>query len=182
MQARKMMMNLLKEAVLKKRALGEELGKFFKIICGEKEEGKAKMSVEEKINITYIHFFLIANQTTPRILAATVKLISEKLRVMRERATSLLGSHLVLRKPDNDIQVGDYTIPACWTFIKGYAAHGHFHHNLCRFRSYFVLSPNESYNSIHFSMQSKSSLNLYGLQVVNEGRDQAIYAYVFICV
>ncbi|CAG7861609.1 unnamed protein product, partial [Brassica rapa] len=31
----------------------------------------------------------------------------------------LLGSHLVLRKPDNDIQVGDYTIPACWTFIKG---------------------------------------------------------------
>ncbi|KAH0909916.1 hypothetical protein HID58_033237 [Brassica napus] len=208
MKARKMMMNLLKEAVLKKRALGEELGKFFKIICGEKEEGKAKMSVEEKINITYIHFFLIANQTTPRILAATVKLISEKLRVMRERArcvlnmgrlqihdfhpfieylpfcffltASLLGSHLVLRKPDNDIQVGDYTIPACWTFIKGYAAHGHFHHNLCRFRSYIVLSPNESYNSIHFSMQSKSSLNLYGLQVVNEGRDQAIYAYVFI--
>ncbi|CAG7861608.1 unnamed protein product [Brassica rapa] len=80
------MMNLLKEAVLKKRALGEELGKFFKIICGEKEEGKAKMSVEETINITYVHFFLIANQTTPRILAATVKLISEKLRVMRERA------------------------------------------------------------------------------------------------
>uniref|UniRef100_M4EGN4 Uncharacterized protein n=1 Tax=Brassica campestris TaxID=3711 RepID=M4EGN4_BRACM len=89
MQARKMMMNLLKEAVLKKRALGEELGKFFKIICGEKEEGKAKMSVEEKINITYIHFFLIANQTTPRILAATVKLISEKLRVMREHARIL---------------------------------------------------------------------------------------------
>ncbi|CAN6857773.1 unnamed protein product [Brassica oleracea] len=43
------------------------------------------MSVSRMRSITYIHFFLlIANETTPQILAATVKLISEKLTVMRE--------------------------------------------------------------------------------------------------
>lgn len=82
-QARKRMMNLLKEVVLKKRASGEEFGEFFKIIFGENERGKEKMSVENAINYIYT-FFLIANETTPRILAATVKLISEKPRVMQE--------------------------------------------------------------------------------------------------
>ncbi|CAA0395343.1 unnamed protein product [Arabidopsis thaliana] len=35
MKARKRMMKLIKETVLKKRASGEELGEFFKIIFGE---------------------------------------------------------------------------------------------------------------------------------------------------
>ncbi|KAL0793661.1 hypothetical protein Bca101_065038 [Brassica carinata] len=152
MTARKRMMNLLKEVVLKKRASGEEFGEFFKIIFGEKEGGKEKMSVEDAIDYIYT-FFLIANETTPRILAATVKLISEKPTVMRElqreharilgdRADkdagltwedykSMTFTHMVineslritttvpvvLRKPDHDIQVGDYTIPAGWTFM-----------------------------------------------------------------
>ncbi|KAL0693588.1 hypothetical protein Bca4012_060768 [Brassica carinata] len=151
-KARKRMMNLLKEVVLKKRASGEEFGEFFKIIFGEKEGGKEKMSVEDAIDYIYT-FFLIANETTPRILAATVKLISEKPTVMRElqreharilgdRADkdagltwedykSMTFTHMVineslritttvpvvLRKPDHDIQVGDYTIPAGWTFM-----------------------------------------------------------------
>ncbi|CDY53775.1 BnaC03g73120D [Brassica napus] len=45
MKARKRMMNLLKEVVLKKRASGEEFGEFFKIIFGENERGKEKMSL-----------------------------------------------------------------------------------------------------------------------------------------
>ncbi|KAF2537487.1 hypothetical protein F2Q68_00019936 [Brassica cretica] len=69
MQARKRMMSLLKEAVLKKRALGEEFGEFFKIICGE---GRRKSKDERVIN--------------------------ESLRI-----TTTVP--LVLKKPDNDIQV-----------------------------------------------------------------------------
>ncbi|XP_024005625.1 cytochrome P450 708A2 [Eutrema salsugineum] len=79
MKARKRMMKLLKEAVLKKITSGEELGEFFKIIYGEKDT----MSVDKAIEYIYT-FFLIANETTPRILAATVKLISKNPKVMEE--------------------------------------------------------------------------------------------------
>ncbi|WZZ41463.1 hypothetical protein YC2023_037722 [Brassica napus] len=172
MKARKRMMNLLKEVVLKKRASGEEFGEFFKIIFGENERGKEKMSVENAINYIYT-FFLIANETTPRILAATVKLISEKPRVMqelqREHARivgdrsekdaaltwedykSMTFTHMVineslritttvpvvLRKPDHDIQVGDYTIPAGWTFM-GYP---NVHFNPEKYEDPFVFNP-----------------------------------------
>lgn len=216
-QARKRMMNLLKEVVLKKRASGEEFGEFFKIIFGENERGKEKMSVENAINYIYT-FFLIANETTPRILAATVKLISEKPRVMQElqreharivgdrsekdaaltwedyksmtfthiygqylqtsciyqrhctnhiyRISTILLHHVltylssshkhgvmfqvineslritttvpvVLRKPDHDIQVGDYTIPAGWTFM-GYP---NVHFNPEKYEDPFVFNP-----------------------------------------
>ncbi|CAN6817219.1 hypothetical protein Bca4012_003310 [Brassica carinata] len=172
MKARKRMMNLLKEVVLKKRASGEEFGEFFKIIFGENERGKEKMSVENAINYIYT-FFLIANETTPRILAATVKLISEKPRIMqelqREHARivgdrsekdaaltwedykSMTSTHMVineslritttvpvvLRKPDHDIQVGDYTIPAGWTFM-GYP---NVHFNPEKYEDPFVFNP-----------------------------------------
>lgn len=77
------MKKLLKEEVLKKREAGEEFGEFFKIIFGEKEEEKETMSMENVIEYIYT-FFVIANETTPRILAATVKLISENPKVMQE--------------------------------------------------------------------------------------------------
>ncbi|CAE6194604.1 unnamed protein product [Arabidopsis arenosa] len=83
MKARKRMMKLIKEMVLKKRASGEEFGEFFKIIFGEMEGGEGKMSVENAIEYIYT-FFLIANETTPGILAATVKLISDHPKVMEE--------------------------------------------------------------------------------------------------
>ncbi|EOA18288.1 hypothetical protein CARUB_v10006787mg [Capsella rubella] len=83
MKARKRMMKLIKEMVLKKRASGEEFGEFFKIIFGEMEGGAEKMSVENAIEYIYT-FFLIANETTPGNLAATVKLISDHPKVMQE--------------------------------------------------------------------------------------------------
>lgn len=56
MQARKRMMSLLKEAVLKKRALGEEFGEFFKIICGEGRRKSKDERVEDAINYIYTFF------------------------------------------------------------------------------------------------------------------------------
>ncbi|KAL1220607.1 Cytochrome [Cardamine amara subsp. amara] len=82
-KARKRMMKLIKETVLKKRASGEEFGEFFKIIFGEMEGKAESMSVENAIEYIYT-FFLIANETTPGILAAIVKLISEHPKVMQE--------------------------------------------------------------------------------------------------
>ncbi|KAL0738235.1 hypothetical protein Bca4012_014445 [Brassica carinata] len=147
-KARKRMMSLLKKMILNKRASGEEFGEFFKIIFAEKE----KMSIENAIEYIYT-FFLVANETTPRILAATVKLISENPEVMNELRREHLGIAgdttgkdasltwedykamtftkmiineslritttvpTVLRVPDHDIQAGDYTIPAGWTFM-----------------------------------------------------------------
>ncbi|KAL0890304.1 hypothetical protein Bca101_014287 [Brassica carinata] len=148
LKARKRMMSLLKKMILNKRASGEEFGEFFKIIFAEKE----KMSIENAIEYIYT-FFLVANETTPRILAATVKLISENPEVMNELRREHLGIAgdttgkdasltwedykamtftkmiineslritttvpTVLRVPDHDIQAGDYTIPAGWTFM-----------------------------------------------------------------
>uniref|UniRef100_M4D8I2 Cytochrome P450 n=2 Tax=Brassica campestris TaxID=3711 RepID=M4D8I2_BRACM len=83
LKARNQMMNLLKETVLKKRASGEELGEFFKIIFGETEGGSKKMSIENAIEYIFT-FFVIANETTPGVLAATVKLINDKPRVKQE--------------------------------------------------------------------------------------------------
>lgn len=77
------MMNLLKETVLKKRASGEELGEFFKIIFGETEGGSEKMSIENAIEYIFT-FFVIANETTPGVLAATVKLINDNPKVKQE--------------------------------------------------------------------------------------------------
>ncbi|XP_024005628.1 cytochrome P450 708A2 isoform X2 [Eutrema salsugineum] len=172
MKVRKRMMKLLKDLVLKKRASGEEFGEFFKIIFGEKDGGKETMSVENAIEYIYT-FFLIANETTPRILAATVKLISENPQVMqelqREHAEIVRGmtdkeaglrwedykamtfTHMVineslritttvpvvLRIPDHDIKVGDYTIPAGWTFM-GYAS---VHFNPEKYEDPLVFNP-----------------------------------------
>lgn len=82
-QARKRMMKLLKETVLKKIASGDEFGEFFKIIFGEMKGGKEKMSIENAIEYIYA-FFPVANETTPRIVATIVKLISENPKVMEE--------------------------------------------------------------------------------------------------
>nr|VDC75634.1 unnamed protein product [Brassica rapa] len=82
-QAKKQMINILKETVLKKRASGEELGEFFKTLLGEMEGGEEKISVESAIEFIFI-FFLIANEATPSVLAATVKLISDNPKVMQE--------------------------------------------------------------------------------------------------
>ncbi|CAN8275089.1 unnamed protein product [Cochlearia groenlandica] len=172
MKARGRMMKILKETVSKKRASGEDFGEFFKIIFGEKEGGKEKMSVENTIEYIYT-FFLIANETTPRILAATTKLISENPKVMKElkreharifenrtakdsnltwedyksmtftqmvinetlRITSTVPT--VLRVHDHDTQVGDYTIPAGWTFM-GYA---NVHFNPEKYEDPLVFNP-----------------------------------------
>ncbi|KAF3603265.1 hypothetical protein F2Q69_00034590 [Brassica cretica] len=83
MKAKKQMINILKETVLKKRASGEELGEFFKTLLGEMEGGEEKISVESAIEFIFI-FFLIANEATPSVLAATVKLISDNPKVMQE--------------------------------------------------------------------------------------------------
>ena len=77
------MINILKETVLKKRASGEELGEFFKTLLGEMEGEEEKISVESAIEFIFI-FFLIANEATPSVLAATVKLISDNPKVMQE--------------------------------------------------------------------------------------------------
>ncbi|VVB01075.1 unnamed protein product [Arabis nemorensis] len=95
MKARQRMMKILKETVMKKRASGEEFGEFFKTIFTENEGGKESiMNVEKAVDYIYT-FFLIANETTPRILAATVKLISQNPQVMQElqrEHAGILGS------------------------------------------------------------------------------------------
>lgn len=77
------MMDLIKENVLKKRASGEQFGEFFKIIFGEIEGGSETMSVEEAIEYIFT-LFVLANETTPRVLAATVKLINDNPKVKQE--------------------------------------------------------------------------------------------------
>ncbi|KAL9293308.1 putative cytochrome P450 [Arabidopsis thaliana] len=157
MKARKRMKTLLKEEVLKKREAGEEFGEFSKIIFGEKEGEKETMSMENVIEYIYT-FFVIANETTPRILGATVKFISENPKVMQElqREHAMIFENkseeagltwedyksmtftnmvineslristtvpVILRKPDHDTKVGDYTIPAGWNFMGYPSAH-----------------------------------------------------------
>ena len=77
------MMNLLKETVLKKRASGEQFEEFFKIIFGEIEGGSQTMSIEEAIEYIFT-LFVLANETTPAVLAATVKLINDNPKVKQE--------------------------------------------------------------------------------------------------
>ncbi|ESQ55986.1 hypothetical protein EUTSA_v10027045mg, partial [Eutrema salsugineum] len=131
LKARKLMMSLLKETVMKKRASGEEFGEYI------------------------FTFFVIANETTPGVLAATVKLINDNPKVKQElqreheqifrgktdkgkeaeltwedyksmtftqmvineslRITSTVPT--MLRKIEHEVQVGDYTIPAGWIFM-----------------------------------------------------------------
>ncbi|CAN7072372.1 unnamed protein product [Brassica oleracea var. botrytis] len=83
LKARKQMMNLLKETVLKKRASGEQFEEFFKIIFGEIEGGSQTMSIEEAIEYIFT-LFVLANETTPAVLAATVKLINDNPKVKQE--------------------------------------------------------------------------------------------------
>ncbi|KFK41010.1 hypothetical protein AALP_AA2G073600 [Arabis alpina] len=171
-KARKKMMKLLKETVMKKKASGEEFGEFFNIIFKEMEGGKERMSVENAIEYIYT-FFLIANETTPRILATIVKLVSENPKVMHElhkEHAGILGfktekgagltwedyksmtfTQMVIneslritttvptvhRIPEHDIKVGDYTIPAGWTFM-GYPS---VHYNPEKYDDPFVFSP-----------------------------------------
>ncbi|XP_010466591.1 PREDICTED: cytochrome P450 708A2-like [Camelina sativa] len=172
MKARKTMKKLLKEEVLKKRASGEEFGEFFKIIFGENDRGKEIMNMDNVIEYIYT-FFLIANETTPRILAVTIKLISENLEVMQElqrEHARIVGDKsakqsgltwedyksmtftnmvineslristtvpVILRKPDHDIKVGDYTIPAGWNFM-GYPS---VHFNPEKYEDPLVFNP-----------------------------------------
>lgn len=78
------MMKVLKETILKKRASGEELGEVFKIIFGKMDAGGAEtMSIEKAIEYIFT-LFLLANETTPGVLAATIKLISDNPKVMQE--------------------------------------------------------------------------------------------------
>lgn len=69
--------------MLKKRASGEEFGEFFKIIFEEIEGREETMSVEKVIEYIFT-FFLVANETTPGVLVATIKLISDNPKVMQE--------------------------------------------------------------------------------------------------
>ncbi|KAF3530466.1 hypothetical protein DY000_02039145, partial [Brassica cretica] len=83
LKARKQMMNLLKETVLKKRASGEQFEEFFKIIFEEIEGGSQTMSIEEAIEYIFT-LFVLANETTPAVLVATVKLINDNPKVKQE--------------------------------------------------------------------------------------------------
>ncbi|ESQ55994.1 hypothetical protein EUTSA_v10027015mg, partial [Eutrema salsugineum] len=112
MKAKKKMMKLLKDTVLKKRASGEEFGEFFKIIFGEKEGGEETMSVENAMEV----------------LAATVKLISNHPKVMQELQReheeivwSKTGKEAGLTWEDYKsmtfTQMVCYTVPAGWLFF-----------------------------------------------------------------
>ncbi|VYS62770.1 unnamed protein product [Arabidopsis thaliana] len=172
MKARKRMMKLLRKTVLTKRASGEELGEFFNIIFGEMEGEGETMSVENAVEYIYT-FFLVANETTPRILAATVKFISDhpkvKQELQREHEEIVRGkaekeggltwedyksmhftqmvineslriistAPTVLRVLEHDFQVGDYTIPAGWTFM-GYP---HIHFNSEKYEDPYAFNP-----------------------------------------
>ncbi|KAG7620558.1 Cytochrome P450 superfamily [Arabidopsis suecica] len=147
MKARKRMLKLLRKTVLTKRASGEELGEFFNIIFGEMEGEGETMSVENAVEYIYT-FFLVANETTPRILAATAEkeggltwedyksmhftqmVINESLRIISTAPT-------VLRVLEHDFQVGDYTIPAGWTFM-GYP---HIHFNSEKYEDPYAFNP-----------------------------------------
>ncbi|CAA7017259.1 unnamed protein product [Microthlaspi erraticum] len=82
-KAREQMMKILKDTVFKRRASGEDLGEFFSVMFGDMEGGAVKISVEEAVEYIFI-FFLISNESTPNVLAATVKLISDNPKVMQE--------------------------------------------------------------------------------------------------
>ncbi|AEE83594.1 cytochrome P450, family 702, subfamily A, polypeptide 5 [Arabidopsis thaliana] len=80
-KARNRMMKVIKETVVKKRASGKKLGEFFETIFGDTES--VTMSIE--IATEYIFtLFVLANETTPGVLAATIKLISDNPKVMQE--------------------------------------------------------------------------------------------------
>lgn len=77
------MMTLIKKMVVKKRSAGEDLGEFFDIIFREMEREGETVSLDNAIQYIYT-FFLVNLETTPRFLAAAVKLISDHPEVMQE--------------------------------------------------------------------------------------------------
>ncbi|CAA7016096.1 unnamed protein product [Microthlaspi erraticum] len=83
LKARKKMLTIIKEMIVKKRASGEELGEFLDIIFQEMERQGETISLDTVVEYIYT-FFLLAHETTPRTLAAMVKQISDHPQVMQE--------------------------------------------------------------------------------------------------
>ncbi|XP_010528790.1 PREDICTED: cytochrome P450 708A2-like [Tarenaya hassleriana] len=81
-KARKRAMKILKELVRRKEESKEGLGDFLDIVFGEMDRGGA-LDIQKAVDLIFT-FFVVAQETTPGILAATVKLIAGRSDVMQE--------------------------------------------------------------------------------------------------
>ncbi|KFK23690.1 hypothetical protein AALP_AAs50902U000800 [Arabis alpina] len=151
-KARKRVAKLLKDLIQKKSKSKEGLGHFLDILFDEMEKDGAVLDIDRAVNLIFT-FSILSQETTPAILAATVKLIADNPDVMEElkkehealvqnrvdkeagltweEYKSMTFTHMVIkeslrftgtqatvnRMPNEDFQIGGYTIPAGWLFF-----------------------------------------------------------------
>lgn len=77
------MTKLLKGVIQKKNASKEGLGDFLDILFDEMKKDGASLDIDRAVNLIFT-FFILSQETTPGILAATVKLVDDHPDVMEE--------------------------------------------------------------------------------------------------
>ncbi|CAE6195901.1 unnamed protein product [Arabidopsis arenosa] len=81
--ARKRAAKLLKGLIQKKKESKQGLGDFLDILFDEMEKDGAVLDIDRAVNLIFT-FFILSQETTPGIVAATVKLVADNPDVMEE--------------------------------------------------------------------------------------------------
>ncbi|KAG7542811.1 Cytochrome P450, partial [Arabidopsis thaliana x Arabidopsis arenosa] len=121
-KARRKAAKLLTALILKKKASKEGLGDFLDIIFDEMEKDGAALDIDRAVNLIFT-FFILSQETTPGVLGAVVKLVAdhpsvmEELQVIKESLRFTSTQPTVHRIHAQDVQIGDYTLPAGWLFF-----------------------------------------------------------------
>ncbi|CAH8276573.1 unnamed protein product [Arabidopsis lyrata] len=92
------------------------------IIFDEMEKDGAALDIDRAVNLIFT-FFILSQETTPGVLGAVVKLVAdhpsvmEELQVIKESLRFTSTQPTVHRIHAQDVQIGDYTLPAGWLFF-----------------------------------------------------------------
>ncbi|CAH8391173.1 unnamed protein product [Eruca vesicaria subsp. sativa] len=82
-KARRKVTKLLKGLIQEKNTSKEGLGDFLEILFDEMKKDSAALDIDKAVNLIFT-FFILSQETTPGILAATVKLVADHPNVMEE--------------------------------------------------------------------------------------------------
>lgn len=74
---------MLKGVIKKKKESKQGLGNFLEILFDEMEKDGTNLDIDRAVNLIFT-FFILAQETTPGIVAATVKLVADNPDVMEE--------------------------------------------------------------------------------------------------